>query len=464
MKMEFANKKSPGYNYKCGIKTQIIIKQGDFKQMKNQTNLKLEAITPNTLIVGVDVAKKIQWARFVDYRGIEIGKAISFQNDKNGFELIVAKIEEICNSRVLNFPINKVIVGMEPTGHYWKALANYLRNKGFIVVGVNPFHTKKAKELDDNSPTKCDKKDAITIARLVKDGRYFEPYIPQDIYAELRNLSNSRISLMKRNNALKNTIIAVLDEYFPEIFDVFKNPLTGKASIQVLRVCPFPKHIIELGESGILTEIRKAVKKTVGIKKVKQLIETAEKSIGVEYGLSSAKLKLSLMLEELELLQRQLGQIGIAMEEAIYETGYAEQILGIKGIGVVTGSTFLAEIGDPLRFDNERQISKMAGYNLVEDSSGKSKSGTIISKRGRKQLRNVLYQMAFTMVGKNPEMNELYQYLTNRKENPLKKKQALVVISKKVIAIIYTLIKKQTIYNPALVLGSVRREMMTKAA
>ena len=161
MKMEFANKKSPGYNYKCGIKTQIIIKQGDFKQMKNQTNLKLEAITPNTLIVGVDVAKKIQWARFVDYRGIEIGKAISFQNDKNGFELIVAKIEEICNSRVLNFPINKVIVGMEPTGHYWKALANYLRNKGFIVVGVNPFHTKKAKELDDNSPTKCDKKDAI---------------------------------------------------------------------------------------------------------------------------------------------------------------------------------------------------------------------------------------------------------------------------------------------------------------
>ena len=58
----------------------------------------------------------------------------------------------------------------------------------------NPYHTKKSKELDDNSPTKCDKKDAITIARLVKDGRFFDPYLPQDVYAELRVLSNARIS------------------------------------------------------------------------------------------------------------------------------------------------------------------------------------------------------------------------------------------------------------------------------
>ena len=432
--------------------------------MKNQTNQKLEAITTNTLIVGVDVAKSLQWARFVDYRGMEIYKTISFQNDKNGFENIVASINEVCNSKVLKNTFNKVIIGMEPTGHYWKALANYLGEKGFTVVGVNPYHTKKAKELDDNSPTKCDKKDAITIARLVKDGRYFEPYMPQDIYAELRNLSNSRISLMKRHNALKNTIIAILDEYFPEIYKVFKKPLEGKASMQILKVCPFPKYIIELGESGILAEIKKAVKKTVGAKKVRQLIDTAKNSIGVEYGLSSAKLKLSLMVEELELLQKQLEQIERAMGEAMNETGYAKQILGIRGIGVVTGATFLAEIGDPMRFNNERQISKMAGYNLVEDSSGNSKSGTIISKRGRKQLRCVLYQMAFTMIGNNPEINKLYKYLINRKENPLKKKQAFVVISKKIISIIYCLIKKQTTYNPALVLGKERIRIMEKAA
>jgi transposase len=105
-----------------------------------------------------------------------------------------------------------------------------------------------------------------------------------------------------------------------------------------------------------------------------------------------------------------------------------------------------------MRFDHPRQISKMAGYNLVEDSSGKSKSGTAISKRGRKNLRSILYQMAIIMVAVNAEMKELYEYLKTRQNNPLKKKQALVVISKKIITVIYNLVKKQTEYKAELVL------------
>lgn len=428
--------------------------------MKNCNNQKLEAITPKTLIVGVDIAKETQWARFVDYRGLELGKALKFQNNKKGFENILASIETICKNK----RFDNVLVGMEPTGHYWKPLANYLIIHEITVVMVNPYHTKRAKELDDNSQTKSDKKDALTIAKLVRDGRYYEVYMPQDIFAELRVLSNSRISLMKRYNALKNTITAVMDEYFPEIKTVFKNPLNGKASMQILKTCPFPSLILELGVEGVLAEIKKAVKKTVGRKKAQQLVETAKNSIGVGYGIASAKLKLGLMIEELELLTRQLEHLEAAMEVALAETGFGEIILGIPGIGVVTAASFLGEIGDPLRFDHPRQISKMAGYNLIEDSSGKNKSGTVISKRGRKNLRNVLYQMAMTTVAVNNEMKELYKYLKTRENNPLKKKQALVVISKKIITVIYNLVKKQTEYKAELVLGEYRKNQIKKAA
>lgn len=427
---------------------------------KNRTNQRLEEITAGTLIVGVDVAKTVQWARFVDYRGVEVGKAMSFQNNRQGFENIVARIREICNMKAVRYQFEKVIIGMEPTGHYWKALANYLMKAGYKVVGVNPYHTKKSKELDDNSPTKCDKKDAITIARLVKDGRYFNPYLPEEEYGELRGLTNARVSVMKRGNAVKNTITAILDEYFPEIWTVFKNPLKGKASRQVLRSCPFPAYILAMGEDGVLAEIKRAVKKTVGIKKVRLLIAAAETSVGVGYGMEAAKMRLCWLLDELELIEKQLAEVEQAMEKALRKTGYADLILGIKGIGVVTTASFLGEVGDPLRFQNARQIANYAGYNLVEDSSGKNKSGTCISKRGRKQLRNVLYQMAFTMVGKNAEMKALYRYLTTRKANPLKKKQALVVVSKKIITVIYSLLKKQETYKPELVLGAVRKKMM----
>jgi len=428
--------------------------------MKNRNSQKLEAITVSTLVVGVDIAKETQWARFVDYRGLELGYALKFQNNKNGFESILSRIETISKNKKLQ----DVIVGMEPTGHYWKPLANYLIMNGKTVVMVNPYHTKKAKELDDNSQTKSDFKDALTIAKLVRDGRYYEVYMPQDIFAELRVLSNSRISLMKRYNALKNTITAVMDEYFPEIEMVFKNYLKGKASMQILKSCPFPSIVLKLGVDGVLVEIKKAVKKTVGRKKAEELVEAARNSIGVNYGTLSAKLKIGLMIEELELLAKQLEQIQQAMELALIDTGIKEIILSIPGIGVVSAASFLGEIGDPMRFDDPRQISKMAGYNLVESSSGNSKSGTVISKRGRKNLRSVLYLMAMTMVSVNSEMKELYNYLKTRKNNPLKKKQALVVISKKIITVIYNLVKKQTEYNAELVLGEFRKNQMKNAA
>ena len=431
--------------------------------MKNRANQRLEEITITTLIVGIDIAKTTHYARFCDYRGMEIGKAVSFKSNHEGFEAIVARIEQIRNNKITRQPFKEVIIGMEPTGHYWKTLAHYLLESGYRVVGVNPYHTKKAKELDDNSPTKNDKKDALTVARLVKDGRYFNPYLPTDIYAELRALANGRENVMKRNNAVKNTITAILDEYFPEIWQVFKKPLMGKASRQVLKSCPFPMMLLELGESGLLEEIKKAVKRSVGIKKVRELIIAAEKSVGVTYGAESAKLRMGHLLDELDMIERQLAEIETAMEKMLHATGYAESMLSIKGVGIVTAARFLGEVGDPLRFNDARQISNYAGYNLTEDSSGKNKSGTVISKRGRSQLRGLLYQMAFTMVNCNPEMKALHEYLTSRTKNPLKKKQSLVVVSKKIITVIYSLLKKQTTYDPALALGAVRRELMNAA-
>lgn len=412
---------------------------------------KVIAITTDTLVVGVDIAKNYQWARFVDFRGIEHDRALKFKNSKGGFETILARIREICKKE--NFA--KAVVGMEPTGHYWKAFANWLEKQdGIKAVLVNPYATKQAKELDDNSQTKSDKKDALTIAKLVKDGRYFELYLPHDVYAELRGLSTTRTGLNKRKNALKNTITAVMDEYFPEYGEVFKCPLSGKASRHILKTCPFPKFILELGEDGVTDEIKKAVKKTVGRKKAAQLIETAKESIGVDYGEEAARLKLRLMLEELE----------VQMEAALQKTDYAGFLLSIKGIGVVTLAACLGELGNPARFENPRQMSRMAGYNLVEDSSGKNKSGTKISKRGRKNLRSVLYQMALIMVATNDEMKQLYHYLKTREEAPLRKMQALIVVSKKILALIHALAKKKENYDPGKVFGPVRREQLKAAA
>ena len=348
---------------------------------KDRLNRKLKLITTKTLIVGVDIAKHTQWARFVDYRGIEISGAVKFGNDKNGFENILTAIRRLCKEN----KFRHAVIGMEPTGHYWKALANFLmKQKNIMVVLVNPYATKRAKELDDNSPTKSDKKDSLTIARLVKDGRYFETYLPHDVYADLRVLSTTRQGLNKRKSAIRNTITAIMDEYFPEFTNVFKHPLKGKASRHLMKTLPFPGFILNAGEDGVLEEVKVAVKKTVGRQKVRQLLEEAASSIGVDYGEEAARFKLRQMVEELDLLDSQTEDLEAKMSQMLEQVPYTKYLLSVKGFGIVTLAACLGELGDPLRFDDPKQMARMAGYNLTEDSSGKNKSGTCISKRGRK--------------------------------------------------------------------------------
>jgi transposase len=127
-------------------------------------------ITPETLIVGVDVAKQTRYAQMIDFRGEGLHKPFPFQNTISGISDLVQQIRTI----QFKHGLSKVLVAMEPTGHYWLPLACVLKGQGTTVVLINPHHVKKAKELDDNSPTKRDDKDVGVIARLAR-GSFLHP-------------------------------------------------------------------------------------------------------------------------------------------------------------------------------------------------------------------------------------------------------------------------------------------------
>ena len=151
----------------------------------NTQNSKIAAITERTLVIGIDIGSETHYARAFNWRGIEFTrKPFIFNNDDEGFEAFRVWIEELKTGHDLD----KVMLGMEPTGHYWFNLGAFLQDNGMRPVHVNPHHVKKSKELDDNNPSKNDRKDPRVIARLVIEGRYSYPYIPTGIYADVRNL------------------------------------------------------------------------------------------------------------------------------------------------------------------------------------------------------------------------------------------------------------------------------------
>jgi transposase len=412
-------------------------------KMNYTQNEKIMSITERTLVVGIDIGKEVQYARAFDYRGIELSKVMRFENSVCGFNMFEQWMKSLMKE---NIKI-EITIGMEPTGHYWFNLAHYLKDINARVVLVNPLHVKRSKELDDNSQTKNDRKDPKTIAKLVIEGRYSTPYIPEGIYSELRIAMDMRESLNKSLIKIKNKVTQWFDKYFPEFNDVFSD-WEGKAALITLKEFPTPEKILALGAQQILVSWRKEVNRAVGIKRAVKLVEAANTSIGIKNGLRMAEKELQAILEQYGLLTKQLEQITFEIEELALQVPGVKELLTIKGVGIITAAGFIAEVGDIRRFSHPSQIQKLAGLNLIENSSGKHKGKTIISKRGRARLRSLLFRAIMPLVTKNQEFRKLHEYYTTRKNNPLKKKQSLILLCCKLIRIMYTIITRQVEYNP----------------
>lgn len=428
--------------------------------MNYTQNKKIAQINDKTLIIGIDIAKHAHVARAQDFRGLEYGKPLTFDNSHKGFTELFKWIKQITEQ----YHKNNIIVGMEPTGHYWFALAQFLRQQGIKIAIVNPMHVKKSKELDDNSPTKNDIKDARVIAQLVKDGRYAEPNIPQGVYADLRIAMDIRDQISKELNTVKVRIQRWLDRFFPEFLDVFAK-WDGKAALLTLKLFPLPSQIVELGAENILKSWKPEVKRAVGIKRAVELYEVAKVSVGLKEGLAMAEYELQYLLDNYEVLADRLAKLMFKIESIVHKIPGAKEMIAVPGLGIVTVAGFLSEVCDLSKYSHPRQIQKLAGLNLKENSSGEHKGETTITKRGRRKLRSILFKAIMPMVAKNEEFKALHEYYTTRSLNPLKKKQSLIALCCKLIRVLYAISNKGVAYNPQKLMEDINHpEVKAKAA
>lgn len=427
--------------------------------MKYTQNFKIMQVTESTLVIGVDIAKKKHYARAFDWRGIELDKVINFKSTFTGFNNFFDWTKEVAQRTGKD----RIIIGIEPTGHYWYTFAQTVLDQGHMLVQVNPFHVKRAKELDDNTPNKSDHKDPKTIALLVKDGRYQIPYIPTGMYMELRKANNLREEWLKKMWSIKNKVHRWLDIHFPEFLDVFSS-WEGKTAIMVLEMMALPAKIVELKAQQILSVWRQEVKRGVGIKKAEALLKAATESVGVRDGIEMAVYEIQLLMKEYKEIRKILDDLEEKLETVVFKMPGAQNLLEIKGIGVKTVAGFFAEVGDINRFTHPDQIIKLAGLNVRENSSGKHKGRTTISKRGRSRLRALLFRAILPLTGKNAEFNALHKYNISQRENPLKKMQSLIALCGKLIRVVYTIVTKNIKYDPMKMLSDIRREQPALAA
>ena len=204
--------------------------------MKKLWMKKAMLVKEGTLIVTVDIGMTNNhgYCSAADGRS---SKTFKFENTRDGFDALWTMVL----ASKAAFKCDEVIVGYESTGPYGEPLIHYLKKKPVKIVQVNPMHTKKMKEINDNSPLKTDSKDPRVIADIIRVGHALSVIVPEGEVAYLRRLNNARERHVKERAALLNQLQQFVFLTFPEFTRVLQRYLAK-------RLCKYSKKIHNTGQ------------------------------------------------------------------------------------------------------------------------------------------------------------------------------------------------------------------------
>lgn len=140
------------------------------------------------------------------------------------------------------------------------------------------------------------------------------------------------------------------------------------------------------------------------------------------------------------------------------------KIVKIKGVGILTVATLIAETNGFALFSTAPQLVSYAGYDVVENQSGNHNGKTRISKKGNSRIRRALHMPALGIVRweQTPFLNLFERTL----EKHHLKMKSYVAVQKKLLVIIYALWKKNEAYDNNYLTNkcATQKEQMKKAA
>ena len=395
-------------------------------------------VNQETLIVTVDIGKIMNMGYWRTPGGSAEAKAFEFANESRGFNKLWHHISEARRT----YNLKDIVVGFESTGSYGVPLLYFLRKKNVKLVQVNPMHTKRLKELQGNSPNKTDKKDPKVIADIIELGHALTVIIPEGSAAELRRLTQARERCMKRRTALLNQLQDLIFIVFPEFLRVMKGVKT-KSARYILKNFPTPQNIIEHGVENLSLRLRKTSRGQLGKARAEELNQAAWQSMGIQEGVNSVLFEIRELIGLIEKGERFVVELEKRMSFHLKKIPYSKFILSIKGIGNITAAGLIGEVGDFNKFNTISELHKLAGLDLFEISSGKHQGKRRISKRGRPLLRKLLYFAAVNMIRKGGIFHDWYHKALER---GMIKMKALVAISRKLLGLIFALVRNRSLY------------------
>jgi len=396
-------------------------------------------VNRNLLIVTADIGKDKHFGYWRCPDGTDV-KPFEVRNNSAGFWEFwerVSRAQKLHN-------LDSIIFGYESTGPYAEPLTHFMRARGAELVQINPLHTKRFKEVTDNSPNKTDQKDPQVIADLISMDRFLTVVIPEGPAAELRRLSQARERSTRRHTALANQIQCLLASIFPEFLQIMHG-VTSVSARYLLKHYPTPQKIVAYSLPDLTKTLKKVSRGKLKADRAQALYEAAKSSVGVAEGQASTVMEIHELLSLMEASEQFTGRLEQEMITHLASVPYSNTLLSIKGIGDVTAAGLIGEVGDFRKFHTLSEIMKLAGLDLFEVSSGNHKGQRHISKRGRPLIRKLLYFAALNTVKQGGAMHQWYR---NACDRGMPKLKALVAVGRKLLGILFALVRDHSEYIP----------------
>jgi transposase len=422
------------------------------RKEKAQPHLKaVPMLLHESLYVGVDIGKQRHVAGFVSktllqrYERFEACPALAFEQSREGFRALVDRIRELV-------PLEQAYFLLESTGHYHRALVQYLQEMD-IPVYIMPVQKRPVGMI------KTDKRDALGLAnhlynqlelgvQLADKTHLVRRLLPATGAAlQLKGWMRHRYELMHESTQRKNKLIAICDELFPEFATVLKDP-NGVAALALREHFPTPH---TMATAPLTTLAQHRVRNHPSGEQLVELQRLASQTIGTKDVVRQRGLVLEQqqLIRELRMLQEHVQQLDVEIVKLV-EQSREGQILISMGIGSIQAAAIMAAIGNVLNFENGAALKAYFGWAPKREQSGTTLDHDQLAHTGTRTMKQTMFLVVANAIQrKDGEWAKLYERLVPRMCSYDERKRAyrgklkvLVRIAGQMTKMIYGLLKQ----------------------
>jgi transposase len=341
-------------------------------------------------------------------------------------------------------------VVMEATGRYHEPIAAALLDAGLFVCVLNPIvvHQSGAGSI---RKVKNDSKDALKIAKYgIDNWALLRPHTQIDTLRQQLKLFTRQYDLcMKTVVSLQNNLISLLDKSFPGANEFFSSPLRDDGHQKwVDFIATFWHCQCVCGTSLVaFTErYRKWCKRhdyNFSVSKAETIYAVSKDQFTTLPKSLETKCLITVATNQLIAVSKSLAELRAAAIRLAAKLPEYKTVLALFGVGQITATHLIAEIGDVTRFPNRGCVVAFAGIDPSEDSSGKYRpKSNPTSKRGSPYLRKTLFQIISCYLKRSPLNEPVYQFLDKKRSEGKPYYVYMTAAANKFLRIYYARVKE----------------------